>query len=167
MNWDAIGAIAELLGAAGVIASLVYLATQIRHSQEQMAQNTQALRASAYQEVVNQRDSAMLPLMQDGELAELCARGTENLGDLSDDEKRRFGVWIFTAMSSSDNIYYQYRLGFVEEERWQTQLARLKALLSGPGVRVWWATSGSSALLSTRFIALVEEILGEEAGDEG
>jgi hypothetical protein len=32
MNWDAIGAIAELLGAIGVIASLVYLATQIRQS---------------------------------------------------------------------------------------------------------------------------------------
>ncbi len=34
MNWDAIGAIAELLGAVGVIASLVYLATQIRGSRE-------------------------------------------------------------------------------------------------------------------------------------
>ena len=40
MNWDAIGAIAELLGAIGVIASLVYLATQIRHSREQMQENT-------------------------------------------------------------------------------------------------------------------------------
>jgi len=28
MNWDAIGAIAELLGAVGVIASLVYLAPE-------------------------------------------------------------------------------------------------------------------------------------------
>ena len=36
MNWDAVGAIAELLGAIGVIASLVYLATQIRQSREQM-----------------------------------------------------------------------------------------------------------------------------------
>jgi hypothetical protein len=42
MNWDAIGAIAELLGAVGVIASLVYLATQIRQSREQMGENTPA-----------------------------------------------------------------------------------------------------------------------------
>ncbi len=49
MNWDAIGAIAELLGAVGVIASLVYLATQIRQSREQMSQNTKAIRASGYQ----------------------------------------------------------------------------------------------------------------------
>ena len=50
MNWDAIGAIAELLGAIGVIASLIYLATQIRQSREQMSQNTKALRAGAYQQ---------------------------------------------------------------------------------------------------------------------
>ncbi len=29
MNWDAIGAVGEVLGAIGVIASLVYLATQV------------------------------------------------------------------------------------------------------------------------------------------
>ncbi len=50
MNWDAIGAIAELLGAIGVIASLIYLATQIRHSRDQMGENTRALRAGTYQQ---------------------------------------------------------------------------------------------------------------------
>lgn len=43
MNWDAIAAIAELTAAVGVIASLVYLATQIRHSRQQMVQNTKAV----------------------------------------------------------------------------------------------------------------------------
>ena len=37
MNWDAIGAIAELLGAIGVIASLIYLATQVRQNREQVS----------------------------------------------------------------------------------------------------------------------------------
>jgi len=43
MNWDAIAAIAELTAAIGVVASLVYLATQIRHSRQQMVQNTKAI----------------------------------------------------------------------------------------------------------------------------
>ncbi len=34
MNWEAIGAIAELAGALGVILSLLYLAAQIRTSNE-------------------------------------------------------------------------------------------------------------------------------------
>lgn len=45
MNWDAIGALAELLAAIGVIVSLVYLASQIRYSREQMRQNTKAIEA--------------------------------------------------------------------------------------------------------------------------
>jgi len=32
MNWDAVAAVAELLGAVGVIGSLVYVATQVRHA---------------------------------------------------------------------------------------------------------------------------------------
>ena len=63
MNWDAIGAIAELLGAVGVIASLVYLARQIGESREQMSQNTRAVRGwdlpavpRGAQGVVSQRD---------------------------------------------------------------------------------------------------------------
>ena len=43
MNWEAIGAIGELCGAAGVIVTLVYLSTQIR-------QNSRALMAQGYDE---------------------------------------------------------------------------------------------------------------------
>ena len=32
MNWEAIGAIGEMLGAAVVFASVLYLAAQVRHS---------------------------------------------------------------------------------------------------------------------------------------
>ena len=34
MNWDAIGAVGEVVGAIAVIASIVYLATQIRSNSE-------------------------------------------------------------------------------------------------------------------------------------
>jgi hypothetical protein len=46
MNWEALGAIAELLGAIGVIGSLVYLGMQIRHSALQTELNTKTMRAT-------------------------------------------------------------------------------------------------------------------------
>ena len=39
MNWDALGAIGEIVGAVGVIATLAYLAVQVR-------QNTGAIRGA-------------------------------------------------------------------------------------------------------------------------
>ena len=46
MNWEALGAIGEIAGAIGVIATLVYLATQIR-------QNTAAMRGATHQTQVD------------------------------------------------------------------------------------------------------------------
>jgi hypothetical protein len=40
MNWEAIGAVGEVAGAIGVIATLGYLAVQIRH-------NTRSVRAAS------------------------------------------------------------------------------------------------------------------------
>ncbi len=45
MNWDALGAIAELLGAVGVIASLLYLGRQIRQSTKQSFASSYQARA--------------------------------------------------------------------------------------------------------------------------
>ena len=41
MNWDAVGAIAELLAAIGALAALIYLPLQLRH-------NTEARRKSEF-----------------------------------------------------------------------------------------------------------------------
>lgn len=45
MNWDAIGALGNVVGGVGVIATLIYLSLQIR-------QNTKALKVSAYADFV-------------------------------------------------------------------------------------------------------------------
>ena len=44
MNWEATGAIAELVAAIAVVASLVYLALQVRHG-------IATARSTAYQEI--------------------------------------------------------------------------------------------------------------------
>jgi hypothetical protein len=68
MNWDAIGAIAELLGAIGVIASLVYLATQIQHGREQMGQTSRQLAASSIAATFQVRASPNETIVQDAEV---------------------------------------------------------------------------------------------------
>lgn len=39
MNWEAIGAIGELIGALAVVLTLVYLAVQVRHSKQLLERN--------------------------------------------------------------------------------------------------------------------------------
>ena len=61
MNWDAIGAIAELLGAVGVIVTLAYLAQQI-------SQNTRTVRSSAAAALAQTNNSVGLALVQDADV---------------------------------------------------------------------------------------------------
>ncbi len=46
MNWEAVGAVGEALGAIAVVVTLIYLASQLR-------QNTKALRSSTYEAYAN------------------------------------------------------------------------------------------------------------------
>ncbi len=52
MNWEAIGAIGEMLGAAGVVLTLGYLAFQIRQNNRHLVHEAQRSRAQAVRENV-------------------------------------------------------------------------------------------------------------------
>ena len=64
MNWEAISTIAELVGAAGVIASLVYLAMQIR-------QSTKVARAETTKDLYLASRTAILDIAGNDELAKI------------------------------------------------------------------------------------------------
>jgi hypothetical protein len=161
MNWDAIGAIAELLGAIGVIASLVYLATQIRQSREQMVENTRALRAGTYQDFQRNVDEVFNRLIVDPENRRPIRLGMADYAKLNEDDAFLFQFWISSVLHTYENALYQRRVGLLDEERWRVQLLALSSALLNPGVGQWWNAAGYRSY-SPEFVALVEEILGEE-----
>ena len=72
MNWEALGAIGEIVGAVAVIATLGYLAVQIR-------QNTRALKASTHQSLSDStiRFQAVSP--DNAEVARIRVAGNKDL----------------------------------------------------------------------------------------
>ncbi len=62
MNWDAVGAVGEILGAIAVFVSLIYLAVQTRN-------NTRALRSSAFHQVRESFSQVSLAMAEDPDLA--------------------------------------------------------------------------------------------------
>jgi hypothetical protein len=156
MNWDAIGAIAELLGAVGVIASLVYLAGQIRGGQT-------ALRASTYAEVARDIHETINSTIRVPGLASLVRSGMADFDALKDEEAFEFNFWITGVMGSYDTAFYQYRMGTLDKERWEMHLADCATVLKAPGVEQWWRSARERrSSFSPGFLALLEEILAEE-----
>ena len=79
---------------------------------------------------------------------------------LDDAEAFQFNFWIAGLMGGYDNAYYQYRMGLLDEERWQHQRSVVATFLASPGVVQLW--EASQFAVSPEFVALVSEILDEE-----
>ncbi len=164
MNWDAIGAIAELLGAVGVIASLVYLAGQIRQSREQMSQNTRAMRSSAFQQFDQNLNDAFSTLLTVPGMGRVARLGGADYEQLDEDDAFMFSLWLGGILMRIDNGYYQHRAGMLDDESWKMLLRILQAYSQNPEFVKWWR--GTPQLyMSPEFVALVDEILGEETGE--
>jgi hypothetical protein len=152
MNWDAIGAIAETLGAVGVIASLIYLATQIR-------QNTSNVRNST---AASFADSALAfnTFLAQEDANRIWWDGLTDPEALPEAEFRRFTQILSTAMTMVQQSHSHFIEGAMSETAWGGQREFVKWLAHKPGFRLYW--SEWSSQLDRRFADLVDEILGEE-----
>jgi hypothetical protein len=152
MSWDAIGAIAELLGALGVFGSLLYLAVQIR-------QNTKALRGTTIDAVTaHQRDE----LRWAGELTPTMQKADRDPDSLTPEEWGQVRAWIVAAITTRQNSYFQYRQGLLDEEIWKSNRQIIKRYFHGsPWVHKWWQDAQKNQVFSGEYIDTVNEILAE------
>jgi len=110
MNWDAIGAVGEIIGAAAVVVTLMYLSIQTR-------QANLLARASAMLQIQNQIATHRGSLAHDADLARILLKVEEGVGDeLSELDLFRLQVRLQATMSSFENIYVQYEAGVITRE---------------------------------------------------
>ncbi|MBW2423672.1 MAG: hypothetical protein JRG86_05455 [Deltaproteobacteria bacterium] len=133
--------------------------------------NTRALRVGSYQQFNQGMHVDMWRAWTVPGFESAVIRGLEDFHQLQEEDTLRFHWWIGSVMQTYDNAYYQYRAGMFDEDRWKMYLADLRQILSGRGAGTHVALGGGAAQwwrwiskenLSPDFVALVEEILGEE-----
>jgi len=150
MNWEAIATIAEIVGAAGVIISLIYLAIQIRDS-------TRFNRIAERQNTTRQLTDFMDLLLLHPELADLHDKGRIDPESLSERDLIRFrrlfrrGFWYLSAQ------YQQYEFGAIEQDEWAESLAVIRAYVRHRGVIDWWENGQGRATSSPSFARLVDD----------
>jgi hypothetical protein len=151
VNWEAVGAIAEFVGAIGVIASLFYLASQIRRN----SASVEAATASSVSESSQQR---LLAVAQSPELAEAIRKtlaGEELIGN----EATLVEFYSRAMVRSIENTFIQYQRGLIGSDLWTGHESLLQTYLRAPEFSGWWATDRDS--YDQRFRAIVDRLLGE------
>ena len=111
VNWDAIGAVGEILGALAVFASLMYLAAQIRGQRKQA-------RASAFQEIGIATAAGWSVLAQNRELSDaVWAAAARNDGylDLSESDKGIIRAQLLSWIRLGESLYLQTQQELLDE----------------------------------------------------
>lgn len=154
MNWEAIGAIGELVGAVGVIFSLLYLATQVRASTRASAVESKIASTRFYTDFLS-------GIIQSPELQDLFLRGRKDLEALTPEERIRYSNLALQSFSFFSAAYFQYRNGTLQEDDWYENRSIIQFWLRGAGCRQWWNETGQY-LFGEGFRALVEsEMTGQ------
>jgi hypothetical protein len=160
MNWDAIGATGEILGALTVILTIVYLSIQVKHARTATVDQNRLTRATAIRELI-------LTMCNNDELRDGNMRNW-GLGDYYEKHASELGV-SSTEASRNDwlNIYYMWTYWgqwvSSHEERDVDELKHvISAVLSSPGVRYTWENSPiAKPFLDEPFVDFVDGVIKE------
>ena len=137
MNWEAIGATAEALGALAVIVSIIYLAAQVRQTRLQ-------LQAQAEDNITSRGFEAYSPIYE-GNNANIFRRGLESPADLSEDEAFVFKLLMDRQRGVFATIVRRSHNKTISIEMSSRLLAGYKQLfLDTPGGQHWFNTAQTS-----------------------
>ena len=130
MNWDAIGAVGEIIGAAAVVISLVYVAVQLR------VQNKETRLAAMHDITVGYRDN--LATFTSVDLTELMAKANADFSSLSDPEATRLISAVQRALRLAEEAYIQFEEGRLDDRMWNPIAKHYRSYLSLPAFRKVW-----------------------------
>jgi hypothetical protein len=132
MNWEAIGAIGEVVGAAGVIASLMYLAVQIR-------QNTKSVRRASARQSSEKNAVALRGLADYSDLFSGDHMGLDRIAELNPSERTRFNMVMGMWMQAKEQDFADVREGILEPEYAVPYQHFMRQIFACSGGAQWWS----------------------------
>ena len=158
MNWEAIGEIGEIVGAAGVIATLVYLAYQIRQNTFQLEQNTLTAKAAAQNASNEALRETRKSIFESSQMSEIYFKGNQNPEKLDEISLMRYRLIIQNVTDVALEIYTQTLVTGFSPETWQSQGTTLvNRVMTTPGGQWYWENFSDN--YNADFQAEVERIL--------
>jgi hypothetical protein len=151
VNWDALGAIGQLVAAVAVVATLLYVSRQLR-------EQTRALNTTVRDSVFHQLQEWNYQVVADRHLADLFQRGAAS-ADWSEidhvDQARLIHVF-YSFFKVFENIYLHAAEGSTSPAVWERNCQVFFAYAAQSGCRRYWEQR--RATLDSRFVAVLETI---------
>jgi len=162
MNWEAVGAMGEIVGALAVLATLYYLSGQIKINSREIERANDYQSAQSILATNNLYVQIWQPIMQDGELATIYLKGIQD-EPLSKVEELRFCTYINTFLALMEAFMSQNEAGVGFDElnedvgtAFELMNPYLDKILNTVVGRIWLAEEAPS-LFTQEFLGALTE----------
>jgi len=148
-------AIAEIIGAAAVVASLVYLAVQIRQNTHGLSMSVKSTELAAFERNVEAGNRIREIFILNPDVSELYARGIKSYADLGGSDKMRFGMVLSNVFSALQGAYVRQLTYGNDPANFAGSERMLDSLIRWRGVRDW--LSSNTPDWRPQFAAMVQQ----------
>ncbi len=138
MTIQDLGNIGELIAAIATVATLVYLALQIRA-------NTVAVRSESRGRIHTQSQTMGSVIGGSPQAADVFARGLADFDSLEPTEQMQFQFLFAMIESQADLSYHNFQLGLGGADWMEAMTAGVLELFETPGGARYWKLNGSKA----------------------
>lgn len=147
VNWEAIGAVGEFVGALAVVLTLMYVARDIR-------QNSRSLAMTALRDSTAQWNHWSEMIATSSDLADIVVKGNASYTSLSESETLRYGAYVqsfFDNMESARSLVVDHRVDHDLDVIELIVGRRLKI----SGFAIWWQDNSSD--YDPGFVAWIDD----------
>ena len=155
MTLEQLAFIAEIIGGIGVVASLIYLAFEIRSRRKQ-----DGLRTA--QELTAQWGGLMTSLHDSSELAEIWLKGNHDFESLDGASRIRYSALLGRFFRYSEGLYFYLQDKTLDPMVWRGVERTIQDLMVLDGPPAWWQTR--KHWFTDNFQDLIEGIIAKGDG---
>lgn len=137
MDWEALGAIAEAVGAIAIFVSLVYVAAQIRQNTQQFSRSIEADQLAAFERNIESGNRIRELLILHPDLQQLLLSGFESYQNLGASDKFRFGMLLRNIFSEIQGGYIRQLSVEHDPLEFEGSTRLLDEMLLNRGVQEW------------------------------
>jgi hypothetical protein len=148
-------AIAEIVGAVAVVASLVYLAVQIRQNTHGLSMSLKSTELAAFERNVDAGNRIREIFILNPDISELFVRGKSSYTDLRSSDKIRFGMLLSNVFSAFQGAYIRQLTYDNDPESFAGSERLLDSYIRYSGVRDWLSSNNPD--WRPQFAALVQQ----------
>ena len=153
-NWG------EFIGSIAVVATLIYLAIQVRQNSQQMQDNVSSLQIAAYQDLMSRIADINKLSIENPDWAQIVMKAARNPQELTDTELSRYSTYIIMLLRHADMAYMQYEKGLLDRERFISSLGPFIGVLRVSALAREYVNRAALSEHSIFTVAFKQEVIG-------